>query len=315
VEGADLIGIREEYLMGLEQVTAGILSYNRAADLRRTLDAVLSIEELSVLVLDNGSGDGSRQLLEEAVSLQPGRLTVVLRDDNIGIAARNDMFGHVATPFLLSLDDDSWPRSAEDVQAMLGLMQGDSRIAAVCASCVHPDTGIAETAGIERFAGGGSADAGYDVVNIAAGGTLLRMEAVRSTAGYGADFFWGREENDLAFQLIRNGWRVVYYPSALVWHAMSPVGRDVYGRLRMVTRNSLWLLWKYFPLVVSLPLSLLFALRRLLPVVKDVRRLRPVLGGLREGYAGMLRMRAYDMVFGAAATLRLRHWFLKLLYE
>jgi hypothetical protein len=108
---------------------------------------------------------------------------------------------------------------------------------------------------------------------------------------------------------------VVYYPSALVWHAMSPVGRDVYGRLRMVTRNSLWLLWKYFPLVVSLPLSLLFALRRLLPVFKDFRRLRPVLGGLREGFTGMGRMRAYGMVFNTAATLRLRHWFLKLLYE
>jgi GT2 family glycosyltransferase len=301
--------------MGLDQVTIGILSYNRAMDLRRTLAAVLSIEDAAVLVLDNGSSDGSRELLEEAASHHPMRLTVLLRDDNIGIAARNDMFGHVATPFLLSLDDDSWPRSAEDVASMLCLMHSDDTIAAVCASCVHPDTGIAETAGIERFAGGGSADEGYDVVNIAAGGTLLRMEAVRSTDGYGADFFWGREENDLAFQLIRNGWRVVYYPSALVWHAMSPVGRDVYGRLRMVTRNSLWLLWKYFPLVVSLPLSLLFALRRLLPVFKDFRRLRPVLGGLREGFTGMGRMRAYGMVFNTAATLRLRHWFLKLLYE
>ncbi|MCZ7557217.1 MAG: glycosyltransferase [Bacteroidia bacterium] len=315
MEGANIVDVRETTLTGLDLVTAGILSYNRVTDLRRTLTAVLSIENLAVLVLDNGSSDGSRELLEEAVTRYPTRLTVQLRNENIGIAARNEMFAHVTTPFLLSLDDDSWPRSAEDVHAMLRLMQSDDTIAAVCASCVHPDTGVAETAGIERFAGGGSADTGYDVVNIAAGGTMLRMAAVRETDGYGADFFWGREENDLAFQLLSKGWRVVYYPSALVWHAMSPVGRDVYGRLRMVTRNSLWLLWKYFPLTVSLPLALLFALRRLLPVVKDFRRLRPVLDGLREGFGGMGRMRAYAMVFDTAMTLRLRHWFLKLLYE
>ncbi len=96
---------------------------------------------------------------------------------------------------------------------------------------------------------------------------------------------------------------------------MSPVGRDVYGRLRNVTRNSLWLLWKYFPIGIATPVALLFTLRRLLPVVKDVRRFGPVIGGLYEGFGGARRMRSFGVRFSCAESLRLRHWFLKLLYE
>jgi GT2 family glycosyltransferase len=306
---------REIGMSELGLVTAGILSYNRCEDLRHTLDHVLALPCMPVLVMDNASTDGSADMLEQMSRQAEGRLTVFRLRENIGIAARNLMFEHVATPFLLSLDDDSWPRSAGDVNAMLALMQSDQRIAAVCASCVHPSTGVEETAGIERFASGGDERSGYDVVNIAAGGSMLRMDAVRLTDGYGEEFFWGREENDLAFQFLQHQRRVVYYPAALVWHAMSPAGRNVYRRLRYVTRNSLWLLWKYFPLPVAIPAAMLFALRRLLPVVKDVRRFAPVLGGLGEGLAGVRRMRAYEQRFSFAASLRLRHWFLKLLYE
>ena len=62
----------------------------------------------------------------------------------------------------------------QDVTAMLGVMDADARVASVCASCVHPETGFEETKGIERFASGGNAESGYDVVNIAGGGSLLQ---------------------------------------------------------------------------------------------------------------------------------------------
>ncbi|MDX9759253.1 MAG: glycosyltransferase [Bacteroidota bacterium] len=349
------------------RITAGILSFNRKEDLRRTLTAVLAIPGLRVLVIDNASTDGTREMLIHDFRMNISDLTpaspdvrpglgyaapsgresdtaanledatpsgregdtaanledatpagLMCLERNIGIAARNIFFEVVETEFLLTLDDDSWPRSGEDVARMLAGMDGDERVASVCASCVHPDTGVAETQGIERFASGGNAASGYDVVNIAAGGTLLRMAAVRQTHGYGAEFFWGREENDLAFQLLQHGWRVTYDPRAVVWHALSPAGRQKYDRLRFVTRNSLWLLWKYFPLSAAVPVSLLYAVRRMLPIVKDPRRTGAVLGGLAEGYGG-LRARRRLPENTRRFTLREswfhRGWFLKLLYE
>jgi GT2 family glycosyltransferase len=198
---------------------------------------------------------------------------------------------------------------------MREIMIADPRIASVCASCIHPDTGIAETAGIERFASSGDRAHGYDIVNIAAGGSLLRMEAIRQTDGYGAVFFWGREENDLAFQLLQRRWRVVYYPDAVVWHTLSPTGRDNYRRLEYVTRNSIWLLWKYFPLLVAIPIAKLFALRRLLAVVKDIRRLLPVLRGIVGGARGMIPRRREGRRFTLREAWGLRGWIRKLIRE
>lgn len=301
-------------MSGRADITAAVLSFNRLPDLKRTLASVLAIEGLRVLVLDNGSTDGSAGFLREAAAAHPERLRVILREENIGIAARNEMFEEINTPFLLTLDDDSWPRSGEDVDAMHDAMECDATIASVCASCIHPETRVAETAGIERFASDGPRDGLYDVVNIAAGGTLLRMDAVRETAGYGAEFFWGREENDLAFQLLLCGWRVTFLPDAVVWHSLSGTGRDPYRRLQNVTRNSYWLLWKYFPLPVALPVSALFTVRRLLPVLRDFRRLRPVLRGIAEGYGGIYAHRQSDR-FTLRGSIALRGWFLKLLYE
>jgi GT2 family glycosyltransferase len=347
-------------MTSFENITACILSYNRREDLRRTLNAVLAIEGLRVMVIDNASTDGTAEMLttefvapsgheegegervppvapgsvapgSQAPGLRPGlenaapsglspssRPHALTLNTNIGIAARNIFIDEVETEFLLTLDDDSWPRSAEDVLRMLRTMESDPRIASVCAACIHPDTGKAETAGIERFATVGSADDGYDVVNIAAGGSLLRMEALRETRGYGEEFFWGREENDLAFQLLLRGWRVVYDPRAVIWHTLSPAGRRVYERLRYITRNSLWLLWKYFPLPVALPVSLLFVLRRILPILKDPRRAGYVFRGIASGYAGMAarrRLAPDARRFTLRESRKLRGWFFKLLYE
>jgi N-acetylglucosaminyl-diphospho-decaprenol L-rhamnosyltransferase len=302
-------------LVTVPRVTACVLSWNRATDLARTLDALRALAmPLRIAVIDNASTDGSADMLRSAAAADP-HLHVRLLDTNIGVAARNQFAGETETEFLLSLDDDSWPRSAEDVGRMVALMDADARIASVCASCVHPDTGVAETARIERFASGGSRNIGYDVVNIAAGGTLLRRAALLQTAGYDAEFFWGREENDLAFQLLQHGWRLTFLPDAVIWHAFSPAGRNPYARLRQVTRNSVWLLWKYFPMPVAILMTKLFALRRLLPVVKDIRRLAPVLGGLATGLGGARRMRRRGRRFTMRESLQLLGWFRKLLHE
>ncbi|GEM_PF-1247162 len=300
------------------QVTAGILSYNRKDDLRRTLRNVLSISSppLDIIVVDNGSTDGTLSMLEsEFLSEGHPRLRVIPLKNNEGIAARNRLFQETRTEYLLTLDDDSWPASGNDITRMLSIMERDATIASVCATCVHPESGIAETEGIERFSSGGSRESGFEVLNIAAGGSLLRMKAVRQTGGYDADLFWGREENDLAFQLVQRGWKIVFYPDAVVYHAFSPTERNVYSRLEFITRNTIWILWKYFPLIVAVPAIMLFAARRTLPVIVDFRRFTPVIRGISGGIMGFGRFRAKRTVFSIRQSWGLRRWFYKMLYE
>jgi hypothetical protein len=52
-----------------------------------------------------------------------------------------------------------------------------------------------------------------------------------------------------------------------------------------------------------------------LPVVKDIRRLAPVLGGLAAGLGGARRMRRRGRRFTMRESLQLLGWFRKLLHE
>lgn len=299
-------------------VTVGIQSFNRKNDLRETLSHLLHDQypQLEILLLENASTDGTRVMLEEEFSTSRyPHLHIIMQEINIGIAGRNILFQEAHGKYLFSFDDDSYPSTPQLMIHAVEIMEADEHIAALCCSCVHPQTGYHETKGIERFASGGDATHGFDIINIAGGGTLFRMEDIRKTRGYDPDFFWGREENDLAFQLVHLGRRIVFYPQLVVHHHMSQVQRDMYARLTLQTRNSLWLLWKYFPFLFAIPVSLLFIVRRLLLCVKDCRRFKPVVSGVYQGISGCGKMRSKAQLFSVKQSWNLRHWFLKLLYE
>lgn len=302
----------------LPLVTAGVLSFNRKEKLQNTLERLLQVEykNLEIIVFDNASTDGTREMLEQKFTHYPSStLRVIYSDSNIGIDGRNVLFREARGKYLFSFDDDSYPSTSTTITQCVGIMENDESIAALCCSCIHPETGYHETSNIERFAMSGDDDTGYDIINIAGGGTLFRMADVRRTLGYDPDFFWGREENDLAFQLVHLKRRIVFYPKFVVFHRMSFESRDIYRNLYLVTRNSIWLLWKYFPFVFSIPLVLLFTVRRFLPVLKDLQRFSPVFRGVFYGISGYYRMKKKAHHFSVADAWRLRLWMFKLLYE
>lgn len=299
-------------------VTIGILSYNRCDDLRNTLIHLLEDEYANseILLIDNASTDGTVAMLQqEFTSAKYPRLRILRNESNLGIQARNFLFDEAKGKYFFSFDDDSYPSTGSMITQTVSIMESDPSIAVLCCSCIHPVTGYNETRGIERFATGGSPREGYDLVNIAAGGSAFRMEDIRQTKGYDPDFFHGREENDLAFQLVHRDKRIVFCPQLIVSHLMSGSNRDVHSRLKYVVRNTLWLLWKYFPFPVSIPMALLFSIRRFLSCVKDVKRFGAVMRGLACGISGYRRMKMKAHRFSLTRSLKLWRSLWKMLYE
>lgn len=299
-------------------VTIGILSYNRCDDLRTTLNHILSdaYQNTEVLLLDNASTDGTRFMLSnEFASTQYPQLRFILNETNMGVAARNNIFQEAKGKYLFSFDDDSYPSTHQVITHAVAIMESDPTIAALCCSCLHPVTGYNETKGIERFASKGDSQKGYDIINIAPGGTMFRMEDIRKTSGFDWDFFYARDENDLAFQLVQHGKRIVFDPSLVVYHLMSLRNREIYTRIKFFTRNTLWLFWKYFPLLVSIPMIFLFAIRRYLPCIKDWKRFVPVTRGLFDGITGYQKMRKKAKRFTLLHSFKLWRTFWKILYE
>ena len=299
-------------------VTAGVLSFNRREDLRVTLEKLLLDEypNLEILLLDNASTDGTRTMLEsEFAPRNDPRLRILYAGTNTGVGARNTIFREARGSYLFSLDDDSYPSTPGLVTATVHIMERDATLAALCCACIHPETGYDETRGIERFATGGDAKHGYDIVNVAPGGTLFRMSDVLKTHFYDEEYFYAREELDFGFQLVQLGKRILFRPDLVVHHVMSPGNRFAYARLLQFTRNTVWTVWKFFPLVFAVPLNVLFLVRRLLPAIKDPRRFAPVFAGFFAGLKGCIRMRRKERKFTFRQSMALWRSLLKILYE
>ncbi len=82
-----------------------VLSYNRAQRLLETLAHATALpEKPPVIVVDNGSRDGSAELV---TSRFPDVEVIALRR-NYGAAARNVGARHVRTPFVAFSDDDTY---------------------------------------------------------------------------------------------------------------------------------------------------------------------------------------------------------------
>jgi glycosyltransferase involved in cell wall biosynthesis len=87
------------------QISVVIAAYNAERFLRETLESVLaqSLQNLEVIVVDDGSTDGTQQVLR---SISDPRLTV-LRQDNGGVsAARNAGLAVARAPYIFFLDAD-----------------------------------------------------------------------------------------------------------------------------------------------------------------------------------------------------------------
>jgi GT2 family glycosyltransferase len=69
--------------------------------------------------------------------------------------------------------------------------------------------------------------------------------------------FFAREEDDLALRLLDAGYDIIYLPSVVLRHKVSPAARTHAGdKLRLDLRNTLWIAWKYLPAIHALRISL-----------------------------------------------------------
>src|SRR5688572_20285417 len=91
------------------QVTVVIPTYNRAADLERTLHSLAAqtvARDLRVVVVDNSSTDGTGDVVGRIAAEWGGRLGYVRKEPKGPASARNAGLALVRTPFVAFIDSD-----------------------------------------------------------------------------------------------------------------------------------------------------------------------------------------------------------------
>ncbi|MCG6536882.1 MAG: glycosyltransferase family 2 protein [Syntrophales bacterium LBB04] len=259
-------------------VSVVILNFNGKTCIERCIDSVLAQDyaHLEVIVVDNGSVDGSPELIKrkykEVLLVENGR--------NLGFAAANNIgIRYTRGIYTVVMNNDTELEST-CIGMMKKAIEKDARYGA-CASKIYleSDHDLLDAAGIVIFRDGLSIGRGrlergdfYDreeEVFFASGCCFMARRSMLKDVKLGneyfdEDFFMYADDTDLGWRARLRGWKTIYTPQARLYHAHSAASGS-YSPLKAfhVERNRIWIAVKYFPLYLLI-YSQLFTLQRYL---------------------------------------------------
>jgi GT2 family glycosyltransferase len=217
--------------VGEDRVTIVVATRDRRHDLERSLPR----HEANVIVVDNGSVDGTAAAVRE----RHPRMEVVELGANRGAPARNVGVARADTPYVAFADDDSWwapgalALAADVLDAHPRLAVLAARVLVGTFQRLDPTCSEMATAPLGISAGA----PGPAVLGFIACGAVVRREAFLACGGFDEVVFFAGEEERVALDLAAAGWALAYVPAVVACHHPSPV-RDVAQRRALVVRNA-----------------------------------------------------------------------------
>jgi len=240
-----------------------VVNWNRKELLRACLDSLArqTYASFEVVVVDNGSTDGSVAMVEEKAKSYPVQLHLIVNPSNVGFCAANNQGISSTNADLVALlnnDAEAEPgwlealerviRSREDVgmAASKVLVWEDPIRIDKCGHLIYPD-------GQNRGRGSGQTDHGQfnrieEVLWPDGCAAMYKREMLEDVGGFDEDFFAYADDAELGLRARWAGWRCLYTPDAVVRHHRgATLGLGSARRLTLIERNRVLLAVKLFP--------------------------------------------------------------------
>lgn len=250
------------------EATVVIPNYNGIKYLKGCLDSLReqSRHDFKVLLIDNGSQDGSASFVE---SHYP-EVELVCFSENRGFCgAVNEGIRRADTPYVILLNNDT-VCDQEFVAELIAAIDEMPH----CFSCASQmvkmqDSGIIDNAGDYYCALGWAYAYGKDksakhyqkrreIFSACAGAAIYRRDVFDEIGLFDEAHFAYLEDVDVAYRAKIAGYRNYYIPEAVVKHVGSATSGSVYNefKIRHSSRNSVYLIYKNMPwpqILLNLP--------------------------------------------------------------
>ncbi len=217
------------------------LNYNRLSETRYTLTHLQRFmevrQDLEVIAIDNGSTDGTGEFLQT----QSHWIQVILLPTNTGIAGYNEGFKQAKGDYLLILDDDSHPVDEMTLNRIIQCLDTRPEIGIVACRIETLEGQTTYTWHLPKQDEPGPAMAFVGC------GFAIRRHLFEQVGWYPAEFFLYQNEIEVAIRILCQSYQIYYDPLCRVVHRCSPQGRPQWRRVFYPTRNTIWIIRRYFP--------------------------------------------------------------------
>ena len=285
------------------KVTIIIPNYNGLAFMEPCMKALdhQNFKDFSVLVVDNGSTDGSVEWLKEH-----GIPAVFLKTNTGFSGAVNVGIKKAATPYVILLNNDT-KADPDYVGELVRAMEASPKIFSVSSRMIqmyHPDLmddagdmysvlGWAYQRGVgqplERY------DKPFKIFSACAGAAIYRRQVFEEIGYFDEMHFAYLEDIDVGYRAKLYGYDNVYCPTARIFHVGSGTSGSKYNafKVKLAARNSVYLNYKNMPLpqlvLNAAPLALGMAVKR--GFFKKIGFEKEYMEGLKEGFSTVKRCR------------------------
>lgn len=236
-----------------KKISVVIANWNGKQFLPRCL-ASLRVQTHSpheILVVDNGSADGSVQYLRDSWP----DVTIIENAWNVGFAEANNIgIRRAEGDYIATLNNDAWADPAW-LQSMVKVAHQDSRVGMVASTMLFANNPeIIASAGIDLYKNGLATDrllgqpmssladeSAREVFGPSAGAALYDSAMLGQVGLFDPKYFAYLEDVDLAWRARLHGWRCLHAPQAIVYHIYSGTGgQDSTFKNYHLARNRLW---------------------------------------------------------------------------
>lgn len=257
------------------KVTIIIPNYNGLAFMEHCMKALdhQNFKDFSVLVVDNGSTDGSVEWLKEH-----GIPAVFLKTNTGFSGAVNVGIKKAATPYVILLNNDT-KADPDYVGELVRAMEASPKIFSVSSRMIqmyHPDLmddagdmysvlGWAYQRGVgqplERY------DKPFKIFSACAGAAIYRRQVFEEIGYFDEMHFAYLEDIDVGYRAKLYGYDNVYCPTARIFHVGSGTSGSKYNsfKVKLAARNNVYLNYKNMPagqlLLNALPIGVGIALK------------------------------------------------------
>lgn len=252
----------------MSNVSIIVINYNGKGVIINCLRALgrQSFKDFDIVIVDNGSIDGSlyetQRFLEETSKALVAYL--IPFDRNLGFAGGNlEGLRYTKSEHIALLNNDTEPNEGW-LEELVTAMDNDPEVG-ICASklLVHSthsidSAGDAYSTSLKGFKRGeGEVASLFNraeyIFGACAGAALYRRKMIDEIGFFDEDFFLIHEDTDLNFRAQLHGWKVMYVPTAMVYHKVrSSIGNMSDTAVYYTLRNSEFVKMKNVPLAIFL---------------------------------------------------------------